>query len=138
MRTAAEIAWAAGIIEGEGCLISGEYLGKRAVYKGKQYPIRNFRLAVEMTDLDVLQRLKHILGGHCTLRKRTPPSLNPKHRDTYILVLNGNELAGWLMTIYAYMGVRRRAKIREALGMWKRMRTNWRHVKQRFTSLRVE
>lgn len=129
--TIREIAWAAGIIEGEGTIIA-------AVTKASDgYKIRQFRLAVEMTDLDVLLKLRDILGPRCTLRERTPPSANPKHRRRYILCLTGNELAGWLMTIYALMGQRRRDRIRTALLLWKQLRTTYRHSAHRETMLRI-
>ena len=130
--TTNQIAWAAGLIEGEGTIIAS--ITKRE----GGYPIRQFRLAVEMTDLDVLKRLAGILGPRVTLRERKPPSLNPKHRQRYILCLTGSELAGWLMTIYPLMGERRRTRIRESLLVWRSLRTTWRHNLHRVTPLRVD
>jgi hypothetical protein len=132
MRTVRDIVWAAALIEGEGCIVAGEYRSQR-----EDRLVRQFRLAVEMTDLDILVRLRGILGPQATLRERRPPSVNPKHRRRYILVLTGCELAGWLMTIYPIMGERRQTKIRSALTLWKKMRTNWRHANLRQTPLRI-
>jgi len=129
--TIREIAWVAAMIEAEGTIIAGRY--KRP----DGYAVRQFRLAVEMTDLDVLIRIRDILGHYCTLRERKPPSLNPRHRRRYILCLTGPELAGWLMTIYPLMGERRRTRIRSALLVWKEQRTTWRHRQLRTTPLRV-
>jgi hypothetical protein len=77
------------------------------------------------------------LGPAATLRKRNPPSINPDHKERYILQMTGNELAGWLMTIYPLMGARRKQKIKDALSLWKEMRSNWRYSKQRETPNRI-
>lgn len=133
MRALRDIAWVAGIIEGEGTIIAST----GAYRKNTKHVVRQFRLAIEMTDLDVLQRAKEVLGPRCTLRQRKPPSVNPNHRDRFILCLTGSELAGWLMTIYPFMGQRRRARIRLALNLWKQMRPSWRYAELPETSLRV-
>ncbi len=136
MRSIREIVWAAAIIEGEGCIVASVYQHRR---KGElqAHPIRVFRLAVEMTDLDILIRLRDILGPVATIRQRKHPTLNPKHRDRYILQMTGAELAGWLMTIYPIMGDRRKARIRSALRVWLTMKTQWRYSQKPYTALRI-
>lgn len=52
----AKIAWAAGLIEGEGCFWSWSLREGNHVYR---YP----KMQVNSTDEDVLQRLRSILGG---------------------------------------------------------------------------
>src|SRR5690606_28587602 len=105
-----KVAWAAGIVEGEGCIIMSEYSQDGRVR-------RQVRLAVEMTDLDVLERLAEVFGPRTRLRQRKPPSLNPRHRDRYILTLSGVALLEWLQTLYPFFGDRRKRKVREALRM---------------------
>lgn len=121
MITAVEIAWAAGIIEGEGCVVV------HGTRRGQHGIIQQVRLAVEMTDLDILQRLQKILGPYAKLRERKPPSLNPNHRARFILTLNGAALGGWLMTLYVFFGERRRRKVREALHVWRSMKGRGHH-----------
>jgi len=129
------VAWVAGIIEGEGCIVVSKR--NRPLVKGRKYPVRQFRLAVEMTDLDVLIKLKEILGQYATLRERIPKNFNPNHRRRYILCLTGKELASWLMMIYPFMGERRKKRIRQGLIVWRRMRCTWRHKIPRYTPLRI-
>ena len=95
-----------GIIEGEGCVVVSP--------KSK-----TLRLSIEMTDLDILQKVQKIFGETCRLSKRTVKLENPKWKDRYILHLCGPKLPQWLMTIYCLMGTRRQSKIRDALEMWK-------------------
>lgn len=110
-----DMAWASGIIEGEGTIIAHHgKLGEKQI-----------RLAVEMTDLDILERLKDILGDKARLIKRNPPSLNLKHRDRYILTLSGTPAISWLMTIYGLLGIRRRKAVLKAITLWKTMRNGF-------------
>jgi hypothetical protein len=89
MRSIKDIAWLAGIVEGEGCVIASSYLGMRKENAARAYPVRCFRLAIEMCDLDVLQKVQRILGPCATVRERISPSINPKHRRRFILQLTG-------------------------------------------------
>ena len=101
-----DIAWVAGIVEGEGCIVVSP-------------KSRSLRLSVEMTDLDVLQRLATILGPTARVNKRNIELKNPAHKDRYVLHLYGAPMAGWLQTIYPLMGARRQSRIRDALVMFK-------------------
>lgn len=109
MTTMMEIAWIAGIVEGEGCIVV-------------QPSSKTLRLSIEMTDLDVLQKAQRIFGPDARLSKRTVKLSNPKWRDRYILHLCGSRLMQWLMTIYPLMGNRRKAKIEQAIEMFKNRR----------------
>lgn len=108
-----DIAWAAGLVEGEGCILASDYRRPGGRKSEKQ-----IRLAVEMTDRDVLERLRSILGRRARLRERRPPSVNPRHRRRWILTLNGPDLIGWLQTLYPFLGERRRAAARKAISLW--------------------
>jgi hypothetical protein len=73
---AAAIAWAAGIIEGEGSIVHTQANGGR--------PGRQRRIAVKMTDLDVLQRLQQVLGaGHITGPHRLAADPEGKWKPCY-------------------------------------------------------
>ena len=108
-----DIYWAAGIIEGEGCIISGVDQKKKSKYA---------RLAVEMCDLDILKRLQAILGPYAHLRERTETQLRPHWRTRYILQICGPALASWLMTLYPLLGERRKKAALAALTTWKAMK----------------
>ena len=109
MPTMTEIAWLAGIVEGEGCVV----VSPKA---------KTLRLSIEMTDLDVLQKAQRIIGPDARLSKRTVKLHNPAWKDRYILHLSGSRLIQWLMTIHEFMGERRKAKIRDAIIMFKARR----------------
>lgn len=97
-----EVAWAAGIFEGEGSFST------HTVY-GKAYP----RASVEMNDEDIVRRYHEIVGVG-TLLQRKRPDLR------YISVVQ--DIAGFRTLVdllEPWLGIRRRAKaqqIIEALG----------------------
>lgn len=98
--TPVEIAWVAGIIEGEGC-ITGFH----------KSPISGL-LAVKMTDEDVVRRLAEITGvGNVT------GPLSGGNRSTKPIwawrITNRKDLARVLLAIAPLMGERRRARIAE-------------------------
>lgn len=100
MRTS-DIQWLSGLLEGEG------YFGN-----SKQ----NMIIGVDMTDLDVMERIGSLMG-----RKVLGPYMNgplatkPKYR----VQIAGSKAAGWMMTLYPQLGSRRQARIRELLTDWR-------------------
>lgn len=77
--TPEQVAWIAGIIEGEGSFIAE----KR---RSGQYATRVYasaRIQVQMTDLDVIERLQELTGGviHTYADKR--PNCKDQHRWTF-------------------------------------------------------
>ena len=85
------IAWAAGIIEGEGSFYR---------HKGSQ------TVSASQKELDVLFRLQEIFGGNIT---RAPKGIHQWKA-------NGARARGIMMTIYLFMTHRRKIQIRKALG----------------------
>ncbi len=108
----AEIAWLAGLLEGEACFIWMES-------KGYGYP----RIHVEMTDADVMARVHSYLAKGLPRNHLT--SYTPKRKDgrnyqkVYRVVIAGRRAAEWMMTLRPLLGERRRAKIDECLAKWK-------------------
>src|SRR5689334_5590983 len=92
MATTKEIAWAAGLVEGEECIVAGVF-GHKCT--------KQIRLVVEMSDYDVIKRLADIF--HVTAI-RHKAGRSAKHHDTYVFSLTGVRLRGWLMTIYVFLG----------------------------------
>ena len=110
----AEVGWIAGLVEGEGCIIV-------------RPQSNTLRLSIEMTDLDVLQKAARLFGPTARLSQRTIKLPNPKHKPRYILHLTGSPMMQWLMTIYSFMGVRRKQKIEDAIRMFKARRNRPSH-----------
>ena len=87
-----EIAWVAGILEGEGtfCL-------------NNDSP----RLAVAMTDLDVVERFGHIVDKSKIISSHSEsgPSKDGFERKTrYTFTVIGDLSIQWMMTVYPLMG----------------------------------
>lgn len=95
-----DIAWFAGLTEGE------------ASFQWHSTPI----IDIQMTDHDVIERVSHLVEYGITTYK-------PRGKETYKQVwgvrMAGARAAGWMMTLYSFMGERRQAKIRELLLRWK-------------------
>lgn len=98
-----EVAWLAGLLEGEGCFFN--------VVKGYAP-----RVALAMTDRDVVERASDLMGSPQVFVRRPQ---NSKHKDQYWCMLTGARAVGVMFTIYPFMGERRRAKIREVIARWK-------------------
>lgn len=102
MVKAGDVRWLAGLLEGEGCFV---------------FSRTTPRIMLSMTDRDVVARAAAMLRN--PMGERPPPK--PGYKKRYVTNLNGNDAAGWMMTLYGEMGRRRRAKIREVLSRWKQM-----------------
>ena len=101
--TVVDAAWLAGLLEGEGSFI----LRRRGLP----------RLAIDMTDRDVIERAACLLGGARVCERK--PNGTTHHRPVYFLRVGCRQAVQWMMTIYSLMGVRRRAQIRVCLDRWK-------------------
>jgi LAGLIDADG DNA endonuclease family protein len=110
IMTPAELGWVAGLLEGEGCFFPIKY-------QTQDYgPYTYARIAVLMTDLDVLERLQQLTGvgriSGPTIRK------NPNHKPLWHWVVSKNKESITLMKeLYPLMGERRRARIDEVLAL---------------------
>ena len=96
-----QIAWFAGLFEGEACV---------ATNKGDD---RYWRILISMTDLDVLERAQAVMGAGTIqpLRKR-----QPHHKDAWILAIHKRgDVIRVLKAVQPYLGIRRSAKVDQAL-----------------------
>jgi hypothetical protein len=98
-----DIAWLAGMLEGEGWF--GTY-GNGAVPS----------IHVGMVDEDIIRRLAETFGRNCSAHKRS--AKNIKHKDAWYTYVHGADAAAIMMTIYPFMGERRRSKIHDILTKW--------------------
>ena len=109
-----DIAWLAGLFEGEGSFS----LHTRRTHK---YP----GAKISMTDRDVIQRVADLLGrnilgpyaGHPGFHGVVSPSKT--YKDLYQVTVYGPTVVGFMMTVYSFMGERRKARIREILKVWR-------------------
>ncbi len=101
-----EIAWFAGLLEGEGWF---------RAYLSSQHPSWRPRLLVglKMNDRDVVERAAALVGGKTKIRTERPREI--KWSDSYRIEWNGKDAEHVMRTILPYMGQRRSAKIRECL-----------------------
>lgn len=98
--TPIDIAWLAGLVEGEGNIsING----------------RSFTIRVKMTDQDVIAHASELLGG-----KVYPSRVPLNRRPQWLTQVKGATAAGWAMTLYPWLGLRRRQQVRDALAYWRR------------------
>ena len=95
-----DIAWAAGLIEGEGC----------PHYNGSP------RLSLAMTDEDVVRRFAGLFGGNVARRDRVNPKAT---KPVFVWSACGKRAIGAMLTLYSLLGSRRRAKIRAIILEWK-------------------
>jgi hypothetical protein len=100
-----EISWLAGLLEGEGCF-------------GFTNSGRTPSIWLSMTDIDVVEKVRNLVDPSRSINI-TDDKRKENYKTMYRLTLNGTRAIQWLMTIYSLMGVRRKAKIRELLDVWK-------------------
>lgn len=99
--TPIDIAWLAGLIEGEGNIsING----------------RSLTLRIKMGDRDVISRAADLLGG----KVYAATVSDPKGQPMWLAQVKSSTAAGWIMTIYPWLGARRRQQARDALAFWRR------------------
>jgi len=96
--TAQQIGWIAGILEGEGCFI-----------------VRPIQLRLQMTDRDVVEKIANLLSAKMTKNRKLR-----SRKQLYGLYIGGKKAAAVMMSIFSFMGQRRRKRIREALMRWNR------------------
>ncbi len=102
-----DIAWLAGLIEGEGCVTVNRQ-GRSTT------PV----LQLDLTDLDVMVRAATLLKRKVHLG----PVPGPRHKQSYRVRVTGCHGASWLMLLYPLLGRRRRNRIREVLVLWRKTR----------------
>lgn len=105
MPTLIEIAWVAGLMEGEGSFASTKH--------GSPF------MTLQMNDKDVLEKLCSILGVaklYGPYRHRRGENYDTPH---YRVTAYSTSAIEWMLTIWPLMGMRRRAKIIEVVNKWR-------------------
>ena len=96
-----QIAWLAGILEGEGYFQAKPFIA----------------IGLQMTDKDVMARAAELMGSYSALKRWKSGKHIGKH--IYTTRIHGPLAAGIMMTIWGFMGERRRERIRSALEIWR-------------------
>jgi hypothetical protein len=103
-RSVRDLAWLAGIIEGEGSFCDR--------FEGSGTPYTQLC----MTDLDVVIDVAKILGAPRVIRaKQDTRTDKPLYRTN----VYGRLAIGWMQTLYPLMHTRRQLKIRSLIETWK-------------------
>lgn len=106
LQTDLNIAWFAGLFEGEGCL--GYYPDKRNPRTG------SVRLYIESTDKDIIDRIQSLFGGK--VWDSNYPSKPKNYKPSWRWGLSSkNEVRHIINLLYPYLGERRRSKCIEVL-----------------------
>ena len=111
---ARQITWLAGLVEGEG------HIGRRA---------HRIRLAIGMTDQDVVERAAQLMAG-----RLYGPITKTRAKPLYFTMVFGRSAVGWFMTLYSELGARRQAEVRAILLDWRnraRRKPNWNRLQAR-------
>lgn len=93
-----DIAWLAGLLEGEGS------------FTWSYTP----QIQLQMTDRDIVERAAKLLG----VGLRNPWMRKDGYQTVWSCVPCGSTAISWMMTLFPLMGERRQAKIRELLTRW--------------------
>ena len=105
MLTSSEIAWVAAMLEGEGSF----------TLQSQKYPVIRF----SSSDLDIASRMAGLLGTNKVYKK----SVAKEHyKSMYMVNVTSIDGIAWMMTIYTFMGNRRRARIKELINVWRSRR----------------
>lgn len=99
----AELAWLAGLLEGEGCFFAEKRPGKR------MYP----RISLEMTDEDVVARVAKMFGK--PYHRKNSPSMGSHRKTKYYTRVTGKLAVEWMERLQPLMGVRRQEAIAQLL-----------------------
>jgi hypothetical protein len=95
------VAWLAGLVEGEANIsING----------------RSLTLRIKMGDHDVISHAASLLGAKVQAATVSDPRVKPM----WLAQIKSSTAAEWIMTLYSWLGIRRRQQARDALLAWRR------------------
>lgn len=100
-QNAIEIAWLAGLLEGEAAFMIS-----------KNSPV----IALQMSDEDIVNRVAGIMavGGLAPWR----PKKKEHYKQIFGCRIHGARAVVWMLILYPHLGLRRREKIREIVTSW--------------------
>lgn len=107
------IAWLAGLLEGEGCFTYEE--------NGQRW--RHARVTLGMTDADVVQRAAALMPGSRYVVSHPPSRQRLGNKPLHIARCNGRSALTLMRLVLPYMGERRAARITEIINLHEEDRT---------------
>ena len=108
--TMLDIAWAAGIYEGEGT--ANGYAGRKRPH------ILATQVRIGQKNPWILHRCKELFGGHISTSINNSPLNTDRLPITmYTWQISGARARGFLMTIYKFLSPRRKEQAKKALGL---------------------
>ena len=119
--TRENLAWMAGIFEGEGYVQGRPRKYTRA--DGREFTTVGFRLAISMTDEDVIKRFHRLAGVGTCNGPRKSPSMTGKAMWDYRS--HGAEAHALAVAIWHQLGDRRRGQLQTAIEAWLQSPGHW-------------
>lgn len=104
--TKMEKVWLAGLLEGEGCFIADTHGTNRRPH---------LIVALQMCDLDVVERAATLMNGNVTRSGRKIP--RPNESQSYRVKVGGAKAEKVMRAVRPFMGLRRSAKIDSLLSI---------------------
>ena len=106
VMTKVEIAWLAGLIEGEGC-----FLRKKRQRGVTFQPI----VQIRMSDKDVIDRAAALMGGNVKPMRPSDKTTYPHKKQMWEVRVYDTKARTVMEAVYDLMGARRQAKIEDIL-----------------------
>ncbi len=88
-------------------------------------------------DSDIVERVRNLVDRSKSIIISTDER-KESYKDSYRITLNGSRAIEWMMTIYPLMSIRRKAKIRECLNVWKHHKLDTRFVNSPEVKQRIQ
>lgn len=108
MMTQVDIGWVAGMIEGEGSILSYVPKGRKSVRR---------HISIDSVDKDIITKLQSVTGCGRVYGPYTPPAKNIGKQDLYRwLVADKKSIMRLLLAVYPLMGSRRKIQISKVVG----------------------
>ena len=105
-----DLVWLSGLLEGEGSF------GVHSMGKRSRSPTIMLQLC--MTDRDIVERTANLFGRQHLVGPYFHKD-KPHHKPYYRTYVSATDAASICMTIYSFMGMRRKEQIRRMLGIWR-------------------
>ncbi len=114
--TSEDIAWMAGLFEGEGCMWAAIKKGKPdAEYPSQRKDGATFSATIHMVDEDVIARFHSLAGFGALNYMDTPSGKKAGQQPTWRWTGSGKKAIDLMFKLAPYFGIRRRAQMMNAI-----------------------
>lgn len=124
--TRENLAWMAGLFEGEGYV-----QGRPRSYTrkdGREFTTVGFRLAISMVDEDIIKRFHDLAGVGTCNGPRMSPSM--KNQPLWDYRAHGADAYALAIAILPWLGSRRREQLQKAINAWLEAPGHWSRKKK--------